>query len=40
LTWLSAHNVLYQNISIDNSRFDLYPEDGCLPGLDSRVIHD
>jgi hypothetical protein len=40
LQWLKEHNRLYVEISLDRSAMELYPEDGCLPGIESRVVHD
>ncbi|EJD37178.1 hypothetical protein AURDEDRAFT_47588, partial [Auricularia subglabra TFB-10046 SS5] len=40
LRWLKCNNKLYQNVPIDETRFAAYPEDGALPGIESRVIHD
>jgi hypothetical protein len=40
LQWLKEHNRLYTEISLDRSAMELYPEDGCLPGIESRVVHD
>ncbi|EJD34401.1 hypothetical protein AURDEDRAFT_140569 [Auricularia subglabra TFB-10046 SS5] len=39
LRWLCAHNKLYSDLSVDFAIFDQYPEDGPLPGLDSRIVH-
>ncbi|KAF8461303.1 hypothetical protein JB92DRAFT_2570416, partial [Gautieria morchelliformis] len=39
LCWLSSNNELYQNIIIDRSIMDLYPDDGILPGLEDAIIH-
>ena len=40
LRWLKVHNRLYMDISLDESTMNLYPEDGCLPGIAESVIHD
>ncbi|EJD49281.1 hypothetical protein AURDEDRAFT_45528, partial [Auricularia subglabra TFB-10046 SS5] len=40
LRWLKANNKLYQNVPIDESRLAEYPEDGALPGIEARVVHD
>lgn len=40
LQWLKVHNRLYQDISLDEQRMDLYPNDGYLPGIEETVIHD
>lgn len=38
LHWLKEHNRLYQNIEVDDSVADLYPDDDCLPGMASRSV--
>lgn len=40
LQWLKVHNRLYRDISLDEQRMDLYPDDGYLPGIEETVIHD
>jgi hypothetical protein len=40
LHWLKAYNQLYAGISLDRSAVELYPEDGYLPGIENRVVHD
>ncbi|KAF8521354.1 hypothetical protein JB92DRAFT_3278850 [Gautieria morchelliformis] len=40
LCWLSSNNKLYQNVTIDRSIMDLYPENGILLGLEDGIIHD
>ncbi|EJD52693.1 hypothetical protein AURDEDRAFT_43125, partial [Auricularia subglabra TFB-10046 SS5] len=39
LRWLVAHNRLYADMPIDLSVLDQYPDDGPLPGLESRIVH-
>ncbi|KAG2134069.1 hypothetical protein DEU56DRAFT_738664, partial [Suillus clintonianus] len=39
LVFLKRHNHLYDNIHIDVSRLELFPDDGPLPGIHDRVIH-
>ncbi|EJD34163.1 hypothetical protein AURDEDRAFT_46371, partial [Auricularia subglabra TFB-10046 SS5] len=38
--WLIRHNRLYRDVPFDESRFDEYPKDGPLPGIETRVVHD
>lgn len=40
LQWLKLNNILYADIEIDHAILDLYPNDGFIPGLEDRVIHD
>jgi len=40
LQWLKKHNRLYNDVLLDEQTMDLYPEDGCLPGIEETVIHD
>ncbi|EKM76025.1 hypothetical protein AGABI1DRAFT_45600, partial [Agaricus bisporus var. burnettii JB137-S8] len=40
LQWLRSHNAIYASIPIDSSVVNAYPEDGVLPGLVERVVHD
>jgi len=40
LFWLKAHNLYYQPVDIDISRFDEFPEDDALPGLADRIVVD
>ena len=40
LQWLRAHNRLYAEVSLDILTMELYPEDGYLPGIENRVVHD
>lgn len=40
LVWLRHHNVLYAKIPLDSALMDVYPDDGPIPGLDSRVVED
>ncbi|KAG2340436.1 hypothetical protein BDR05DRAFT_937867 [Suillus weaverae] len=40
LTWLKSHNHLYADLPLDSAIMDMYPEDGLLPGLHSRVVQD
>ena len=40
LRWLKVHNRLYTDISLNESTMSLYPEDGCLPGIEESVIYD
>jgi hypothetical protein len=40
LIWLKSHNCLYADIPLDSSIMNLYPIDGVLPGLHSRVVED
>ncbi|KAF9648667.1 hypothetical protein BDM02DRAFT_3073707, partial [Thelephora ganbajun] len=40
LQWLKVHNQLYENILLDESVMDLYPDNGYLPGIEDGAIHD
>ena len=40
LLWLKRHNRLYQDMLLDESIMDLYPEDGTLPDIDKGVVED
>ena len=40
MIWLKTHNRLYADIEIDSAIFDLYPNDGPLPGVEDVIIHD
>ena len=40
LGFLKINNQLYKDMKIDPVLFDLFPEDGPLPGIEARVIHD
>ena len=40
LLWLRVHNRLYADIPLDPEVMSLYPEDGAIPGVSERVIHD
>ena len=40
LIWLSHHNILYRHVLLDEKIMQLYPEDGMLPGIEDRLIHD
>ena len=40
LQWLKKHNRLYNDVLLDEQTMNLYPEDGCLPGIEETVIHD
>jgi hypothetical protein len=40
LMWLKSNNKLYRNMEINCSLMDLYPDDGILPGIEDRIIHD
>lgn len=40
LQWLKHYNQLYTHIPIDLNIVHLYPEDGVIPGLHDRIIHD
>lgn len=40
LSWLKKFNHLYSEIPISESSINLYPDDGALPGIGERVIHD
>ncbi|KZV80626.1 hypothetical protein EXIGLDRAFT_629852, partial [Exidia glandulosa HHB12029] len=38
LVWLCANNRLYDGITIDHGRFQDFPVDGMLPGIQDRII--
>ncbi|KAI5984361.1 hypothetical protein EDD15DRAFT_2309828 [Pisolithus albus] len=40
LIWLVNHNKLYSEIVLDRNCLALYPDDGSLPGVGERIIHD
>ena len=40
LRFLKANNRLYQNLAIDDSIFDQYEDDGPVPHVEERVIHN
>ena len=40
LGFLKINNQLYKDMKIDPVLFDLFPEDGPLPGIEACVIHD
>jgi hypothetical protein len=40
LHWLKDHNRLYANILLDFDLFNLFPDDGSLPGIENHIIHD
>jgi len=40
LTWLTQHNDLYAEITLDQTIMDSYPVDGPLPGLCDGVVQD
>ncbi|KAF8577717.1 hypothetical protein K439DRAFT_1649016 [Ramaria rubella] len=40
LTWLKRYNILYQDIPLDESVMNQYPDNGILPGLCDSVISD
>ena len=40
LLWLVNHNRLYADIVLDRDILELYPNDGPLPDVSKRVIHD
>ncbi|KAH9841060.1 uncharacterized protein C8Q71DRAFT_820827 [Rhodofomes roseus] len=40
LLWLKHHNKLYEQILLDQSNIDQFPDDGVLPGVDAQFIQD
>jgi hypothetical protein len=40
LTWAKSHNVEYMHLPIDEAALNAIPEDGILPGLEDRVLHN
>jgi hypothetical protein len=40
LVWLTAHNVYYLDIPLDNTILEQYPEDDILPGIENNVVED
>ena len=39
LNWLKNNNKLYCDITLDESVKDMYPDDGALPGIETRVFN-